>query len=299
MSIKKLLVALGIASAFALAPAAGSAAPLSAALVPGSNQFSDDDAEIVLKADPNAPGGYRALLPGETIGVGDILVGIVGITSFPTGALGTNANLYNEMTGVYAVQVATSAPSNPLQCNATNPMPSCSFFTFVAPTIGFNSTLTQVNTAYGTTVFDTFANTSTGTFAVILEDTTHDYSRTGTLDAGFDSATGGTERLVLNLNVFSTTAPANPADLLLTPPGGSGGSFNGTANISYQNFPGWQFLSPLQISGTLYNPTSGQFPIWSDSTYTVTARRVPEPGTLALLGLGLVAGTAFGLRRKA
>ena len=309
----KTIAALGVAGAFVCGSAYG--APFASAIVPGSNQISDDNAEIVIKFDATlngGAGGYRAFVPGvDTIGSNDILVGIVGITSFPTGALGTSSALYNEVTGIYAVQVTTNpvlAPLPAVSCGSAL-LTTCSFYpTFGAVTSGvggLSEGIALMNAIYGTAV-PLIGNTTANTIGSFFEDSTADFNRNapGTLTQKFDQAYDGseTQRIVIDLiaangDSFVTTAPADPTQLGLLAPGAFGGSFGGDATISYYDLPGWQLGADMQIVGNLYNGNNQPFGIWSDSTYTFDAQRIPEPGVLALLGLGLV-GFGVGVRRK-
>jgi len=308
----KTLAAVGIAAAFACGNAF--AAPFSAAIVPGVNQISDDNAEVVLKFDQTlngGAGGYRAFVFGtDTIGVQDILVGIVGITSFPTGALGTSAALYNEVTGVYAVQALTAVATGATNCNAGGLLTTCTNYTFgavTASTGGINAALTLMNSIYGTTQ-TAVANANATTIGAFYEDATPDYARGGvglTLDQAFTSAhaVGDTQRIVIgqvaaNGDNFGTLAPSNPAQLALLSPGAFGGSFNADATITSYNLPGFNLNADFQIAGNLYSCIQpSPFGICSDSTHTFVATPVPEPATLALLGIAL-AGIGFGTRKK-
>jgi hypothetical protein len=308
MQFKKLLVASAI-GLFGVVAAPTMAAPLSSALVPGLNTWSDDDAEVVLKWDASlnqGAGGYRQFIFGvDTLGVQDIPVGQVGLTSYPTGALGTSATNYNEGTGLYAVQIATADAATPLSCG--NPaLTTCANFTFTAATGAsatdpLNGALDLVDLIYGTAI-PTMTNTTANSFATFLEDTTPDYTRNGSYASTFASASDGTQRFVLDLiagngDYFFTTAPQDPTQIALVPIGANAGSFGANSTISYQDFPGWNLGPNLTVTGNIAASNGGPFSIWSDSTYSFQAQRVPEPGTLAILGLGMTL-LAVSRRRK-
>jgi hypothetical protein len=298
MQFKKLLLASAI-GALGVMAAPTMAAPLSSALISGLNTWSDDDAEVVLKWDATlngGTGGYRQFVFGsDTLGVQDILVGQVGLTSYPTGALGTSATNYNEGTGLYAVQISSVAPTSALSCG--NPvLTTCANFTFTAATGAnaadpLNGALDLVDSLYGTAI-PTMLHTGADSFATFLEDTTPDYTRNGSYASTFASASDGTQRFVLDLigtngDYFFTTAPQNPVQIGLVPRGANAGSFGASSTISYQDFPGWNLGPNLTITGNIAAANGGPFSIWSDSTYSFQAQRVPEPGTLAILGLGM------------
>jgi hypothetical protein len=311
MNAKK-LIGVACLAALPFAVSGVQAAPLSAALVVGNNSFSDDNAEVILKLDATT-GTYRAFNFGtDTIGVGDILVGMVGLTSYPTGALGTSSSLYNEGTGLYAVQVATGAATTAASCGDGSGavLTTCTNYTFTAATGAnaadpLNGAVSLLNTIYGTTVAP-IANTTANSFGAFFEDTTPDFNRTAAdFNTAFASATDGTLRMVLdqivgNSDFFVTTAPADPSQLAawnIMFPGANAGSFGGSGTIGYQNFPGWTVGPDIGITGNLQGADAGPFGIWSDSTYRFPAARVPEPATVGLLGLGLLAITMV-RRRK-
>lgn len=300
---------------------AQAAASFSQALIPGPNIVSDDNAEIVLKYDASVTGNYRAFNPlTDKIGVNDILVGVVGMTSFPTGALGTSAALYNQISAIYAVQATTAVPY-PASPPASLPpglacgnivLTTCTYYAFSAATMAsatdpLNAALALVNLIYGTTI-PIYSNTGANSFAVVLEDdpaVPTPFTRSAaSLDAMFNSFEDGTLRMVLDIittksDYFFANAPADVKQVPLVPAGAFAGSLGGKSTISYQNIPGWTVGPSVTITGNIQEAGAGPTSIWTDSTYQFNARQtVPEPASLALAGLALAAAGVFGGRRR-
>ncbi len=277
--------------------------------------MSDNSGEFLINVDGSTSGG------GPTVTVGDI---IFGISNF--GTMGDNdtniggGTSYNELTTIFAEKVVTvGAPQGNnnqgifLQHSTFTPLTAAdtAYFDWSKGEIylsGNGSTVTYTFTKPSITGYVTANNGLL--FAALYEDSANNYTRTSTVSAGLTSATGGTTREIIEIN---TTVDPNdflnadgptilaqlagfPANTSIT---GSTIGFNGT--IAAQN---WNTVikSPEVIGGNggvaTKNPVSG----WSfndNLDIAQTATRTPEPGSIMLLSVGLVALGARFYKRKA
>jgi hypothetical protein len=305
--MRKSLKASVLAVALSLGSQAAYALPsVTNAFVPGLNDFSDDSGELWL--DIGTGGGQAA--GNGLIDVGDILIGMIGVTSFPTS--GVSAATVNEMTAIYSVEVATAVGGLPgAACGIAGGggFTTCTSYTFKAPTVGFNASLGLANVGFGTTLpayLDSMGGALlSSTIAVVLEDPSPDFDRTtASFDSAFNTAEDGAVRMTIGLggvgNGFTALAPASPAvDFPKVGVGGAVGSIALNGTIETQSFPSWVFDPTILGSGAIRRGAGDPFVIWDDVTLTVDAKQIPEPSVLALLGLGLLgAGVLRRLRRS-
>jgi hypothetical protein len=301
MSSKPKQIAVAAALAVAAIGGAHALPAASTAFVSGvTNNISDDFIEILIDRDGNGK-----------ITKGDIIFSALGITSFPTS--GVAANTVNELTVLAAIQVKsdpiTTVPQTP--CGNT-PLGDCKFFEFTAPDIGLGAVLSVVaNGAFGVDLTSLYSNLAGLTFtsdsvALVLEDNNHDFTTQGTLAGSFSSASDGAARMVLDLTAangdkWEATGPEFLGDFLANGVGIGIGSFGLDLTISGQAFAGWnlgpQFTGRGNLSraeGTAASPAGG------DASFFFEANRVPEPASMALAGIALLAcGLASKRKRQA
>lgn len=281
------------------AMAAGSAYALDSVtskFVSGPNTWSDDSAEFLIDA---APGGTAGVLD-----VGDYLVGMIKITSFPTSANPSPATA-NEFTAIFVTELLKPpvALGTGIPCGGAS-LTSCSSLEFGAATAGFNSVWTSLG-------FSAFTNSDGSALdanaaVVVLEGGVHDFAREtagGVLAALATAINGANEVMILGLtdpaDHWYGLAPTNLAQIATRTPGAGVGGFDLDLTILNESFAGWDFDPDVVGSGTVQRPTLGSAfdgkGFYDDTTISLNMHRVPEPATLGLLGLGLL---GLGLSRR-
>ena len=267
--------------------------------------WSDNSGEVVYHSD-------GSLNTSGTIVVGDIFVGIAEINQHPfyTGT--------GEVSGVFAASVLsiTAQPSLTSQCGG---LPSCSSFSFTSIN-SLNSSFTgfanAVNTILGTnlsllsnsdnnTLIEFLGNT-TGTPPPMLE-SPQNYNQA----ANVNFLNASTEQiLVMGTGVGTSWTAFGPSSLIeiagALPPLQIGNFTVNGGNLSYQNSAllSGIFGPVVSAGGTIFTQgpgalAAGDYLITDQTNFNFSrTTSVPEPSTLALIGIGLLFGFAVSKRKR-
>lgn len=292
MKIKKLVAAV-VATLGLVGSASAALTPIDDLWVPNvTNKVSDDFNEILIDSDGSG-----------TVTTGDVLFSWLVFTSYSPNAL--SASSFNEFTLLTAVEVSSVASVPKAVCNnaATYaPGTGCAVFEFKAPTATLAGILASQVPGLNLGGLTLNANS----VGVAIEGSVHNATPLINLP-GF---TDGMARMVIDLNAangdsWTANGPTSlatfgiPANHNLAL-----GSIQVDLTISDENFVHWNFDPNLTGSGTLraeqLNPVADPnlWGVAGDASFLLTPHYTPEPGTIALLGLGLL-GLGAKRRRKA
>jgi len=265
---------------------------VTAAFVPGSQDWSDDSGEIITTSTGGVPVG--------DLTKGDLVFGDFGITSFPSS--GVPATSVNQLTGIFALEIS--------KVTATTAGRADFVFKPVA----------DFNVAWGLIGIGPFVDTAgnpvnstndPGAAFLIFENTTHNFTRkTATFADTIATADAiSPPKMVWTIadGDITATVPLDPTTIFTNfcpvglqtracTVGENIGGFGGIVTISQQTFPGWKFDPTVAVVGNNSRADNGPgstntepgIEVRDDSTFTLFAEPTPEPATLALVGLGLL-----------
>lgn len=237
----------------------------------------------------------------STVDVGDIILTMVGINTIGPTIIGSGT-VYNEVTALTAVKI-TSAGDVDLGPPGTDD----SFGSQNIDLWQYEATpLTAADDAYFDWAdIDASLSNDGMFFGLVMEDSSKDYNRDSTVDAGIASAINGTLRLLLDIDAtegdfLSVIAPYNVPDFGTVDPVTAIDNTNIAldATIRYQNWGPLIFDDNLTGgNGGFSSPSvASGWPAFDNLDFTVKV--IPEPATLTLFGIGLLSLAAVARRRK-
>ncbi|MCG8503379.1 MAG: PEP-CTERM sorting domain-containing protein [Sphingomonadales bacterium] len=289
-------VAAGIGLAVAIA--GGAQASVSSLLTNGANAFDDLSGDFVLRrtgGTPTSPFTGFDLVTG-TMATGDLIATVVSIENVNGTAVSSTGS---ELTGV-VLQEITGITLIPALGTPTSGVVTLGPSTSAAADF---LTIFGVDITVGPT-----AGLGTAPMLLLFEDTAGDLDLVlqDALTAIGNAADGS---LVAAASVVGGTdgqAYTGETDLSAFPPlpGVSGGNFNFAYTVQFWGLSGTP-ISQMSGSGNILLPNTiftgpGGFPFEDNFDGNVSLFLVPAPGTVGLLGLGLLGlGAASQRRRKA
>jgi len=267
-----------------------------------STLLSDNSAEFLIDVNQN-----------NLIDVDDILIAMVGLNTIGGTTIGSGT-VYNELTAITAIKIATAdaipvAGFNPNSQGIT--MYSYSAVPLTAADAGYFdwSSGNILGGAYSFTTQAGLTNDGT-TIGLIYEDSAQDYTRSLGIQTGLTSTSNGTYRLTIGLD--TTTDPDDKLTVVapnavsffsalyleeLEQVQNSSIYLDGT--ILDQDWPGLDFVEQITggNGGFAMPELTSEWPIYDNLDFTVRAQVIPEPGTVVLLGFGIL-GLGWTFRRR-
>lgn len=297
---KAIFVLLVAGSAVALGAAGAGAVSITSQFFDGSQLLSDNSGEKEI----NVAGGTQGILE-----IGDKLRGIFNIQTIEQSGVTHNLGVgaVNEMTGLFEVEVTNKVVVIPE--SAPGALDGLYRFTF-GPSASFAADVTALGGAGG-------YGPGNAPLIVLFDDPAKDYTREGAITQAASEATATNGALwavlgwkgVLGEGWRAQTVTDNLAVVAGIPAPGDGGEFNAGIN-TLENYSGiLQFLTVPTIfganadwfgSGSVLGigGVSTPWEVFDNVDFFTNVTAIPEPGTMFLLGTGLLGAGAFGRRRK-
>lgn len=302
--MKRTILAAALLAASGLGATAAHATAVSGLFnTSGNTLLSDNSAEYWIDRDESG-----------TISVDDILFGILDIGDIQGTQIG-GVTSYNELTIIQANKISSAGVTflsgqgveiGNFSAVALGAGDS-NYFDWSLGTIDLDGDPLTLDDRF--TFSTAFGATNDGkTLALVFEDTANNATRETDIQTAMTAHSDGDERLLVTIDTavdsgdrITVFAPVNPilAAATVGVPNTSyeGSSFFLDGTIAQQDWPGLFFNAEITAgTGGFATPSTGSaWPIYDNIDFTVTATRVPEPASLALLGLGLC---GLGLTRR-
>lgn len=311
--MKKTLVGISLGM-LVMASSSAFATTVQSQFFSGLQQWSDNSAEYLLNYNPTA-GTYSTDNGDTIISTGDKLRGLFDIQTIEdlTGTLPDRlvaTGGVNQFTGVFEADVTVGGGPGAYTFNLT---PSAAFQTaygagamlalFQSPTLNYTR-LGGPDDLPGAAAEETLIATATHDGAPFLV--------FGFKDWANNNYTGGE-------GWFSTSATNDIAVVSGINPPGNGGTVNFAMNLISTTLTGYEFneVGTSFIGGGVYNPlgttltaqlagstnllglngVNTPFDVFDNTDLVVNVSQVPEPGTIALVGLGLLGIGVYSRKR--